>query len=749
MEHNPKYQLGAWRICSNSNSLISQSGTRQLDNKSMQLLLLLIQNAGKTVTKEQILAHLWKGKCVTNDILSVTVSKIRKALDDNARHPIFIKTQPNEGYILIAPVKEIKNTASHHISKTRLLTLLVVCSLLFGTFITGYFAQPVEESITAKLNIDSVAVLPFDDLSPNQNNQYFADGLSDAIINQLSQIKSLKVISRYSSFTYREKYNATAIGDALQVEALLDGSVQRLNEQTRITVRVISTQNGQLLWSNTFDSNNQNHFQLQDTISQVIHTLIHPKTNKAALQSQTINAQAYEWYLMGQYHWRQRTPHALNKAVDYFKHSLELEPDYAPAHIGLAISYAFLHTFGSWGELDAIEAALPHINTALALNPNSPLALATQGMILSDKAKAMKDSTLYHQAEALFTRSLNLESNATTHLWYSILLTRLGKQQQAIDHLRQAITLNPLSASLKRSFSHLLKSMGQLDAAQKVYQQALDLEGNTTMHPFQSAKVNRYTQASILAMADWHADNTVLFTNCSSIEVCEQQVLAYLSVGANKAAEQLLDKMRPIHGHFVYSMNLIRLSEQGNDEQVLSNIKQRIARIPYTQEAHLELANAQFRAARFSSAKNALLKLHPQWRNKSTLAHIEITADNYPAAILLAASALYLNDKKNAEMLLNKVHIFLQQGHVFDNIQTQFSLARVASMLGNTQQALHYLSSALGMGWIESFNMQWWTLQNDHLLKPLQDMPEFRVLLTKYNKKRQTLRETIRVKVSK
>ncbi|KAF7771906.1 hypothetical protein PCIT_a1868 [Pseudoalteromonas citrea] len=370
-------------------------------------------------------------------------------------------------------------------------------------------------------------------------------------------------------------------------------------------------------------------------------------------------------------------------------------------------------------------------------------------MILSDKAKATRDSSLYRQAEALFVRSLSLESNATTYLWYSILLTRLGRQQQAIEYLQQAITLNPLSSSLKRSLSHLLKSMAQLDTAQTVYQQAIELENDTAMHPFQSAKVNRHTPTSILAMADWHTATTALFTNCSSIEVCEQQVLAYLSVGANKAAEQLLDKMRPIHGHFIHSMNLIELSARGKDEQVLLNIQQRIARIPYTQEAQLELANAQFRAARFSSAKSTLLKLHPQWRNKSPLAHIEITADNYPAVILFAASTLYLNDTKNAEILLNKVHTFLQQGHVFDNIQTQFSLAQVASMLGNTQQALHYLSSALEMGWIESFNMQWWTLQNDHLLQALHETPKFKVLLTQHNKQRKILREDIRSKVLK
>ncbi|KAF7771905.1 hypothetical protein PCIT_a1867 [Pseudoalteromonas citrea] len=304
MAYNQLYQLGPWRVYPNINCLKSKSDTRQLDNKSMQLLLLLIQEAGSTVSKEQIFEHLWKGKCVSNDILSVTISKIRKALDDNARQPIYIKTLPNEGYILVASVKEITNTRSRYINKTRLLTILIVMCLLLIALVTGYFTQSIKTNEAPALNIGSIAVLPFDDLSVKQNNQYFADGLSDAIINQLSQINSLKVISRYSSFIYREKYSAPEIGDALQVDALLDGSVQKLDEKTRITVRIVSTQNGQLLWSNAFDSDNRNNFQLQDTISEAIYTLIQPNIDRAsthntARQSQTINAQAYEWYLMG------------------------------------------------------------------------------------------------------------------------------------------------------------------------------------------------------------------------------------------------------------------------------------------------------------------------------------------------------------------------------------------------------------------------------------------------------------------
>ena len=341
----------------------------------MQVLLFLIQHAGEQVTKAQIFEHVWKGSVVADDILSVSVSKIRKALGDNARSPTFIKTLPGVGYVLIAEAKKIDRTEHKSTNKIKSSSLYIAVFTLLLTVSLGivyldtdfYFTD--EEVISNQFNIKSIAVLPFDDLSAEQDNQYFTDGLSDAIINQLVQIKSLKVISRYSSFTYRGKYNPSEIGQALKVDTLLDGSVQTVAEQIRINVRIFSTKDGQQLWSKTFtfDNENVNSFKLQDNISAAIQEIIQPDSNPASDPTRSINAQAYEWYLMGQYHWRQRNPKSLNKAVTYFKHSLELEPDYVEAHVGLSITYAFLHDFGNWSEIRALDTALPHIKKALAL----------------------------------------------------------------------------------------------------------------------------------------------------------------------------------------------------------------------------------------------------------------------------------------------------------------------------------------------------------------------------------------------
>ncbi|MBV1909333.1 MAG: winged helix-turn-helix domain-containing protein [Kangiellaceae bacterium] len=784
MEHSQQYQLGPWIICPQSNTITNnaisnkahsnKSGTHSLDNKSMQVLLFLIQHAGEQVTKDQIFEQVWKNSIVADDILSVTVSKIRKALGDNARSPTFIKTLPGIGYSLIASVEKldsdklasIKQVSNKSDSNKQESTkgikapgiYLGIMALLFVASLALYLILSDEGSSTSQLNINSIAVLPFDDLSAEQDNQHFTDGLPDAIINQLSQTNSLKVISRYSSFTYRGKYNASEIGQALQVEALLDGSVQKMGEQVRINVRIFSTKNGQQLWSKTFDSDTQNSFKLQDNISAAIQEIIQPNYvprdgNLSLTTTKAISAQAYEWYLMGQYHWRQRNPKSLLKAETYFKHSLELAPDYADAHVGLAITYANLHHFANWSERKAIDKALPHIERALALEPGSPTALATKGMILTLKANyetgfSVVDSTLIQQAQQAFLLSLELDNNATTHHWYSSLLKRLGNESQVIQHMNQAVELNPLSASLKRSFSNYLRSIGKPDSAQRMYQRALILEPDHFSHVIDSTHIFRHTQQSIIALAEWQSTNAELFINCSSDEYCEQVALAYLNIGANQAANNVLARMGPKHGHFLDSLDLIEFGLKAEEQKVLL-FKERVAlNRPNNRRVLFDLGVAQFRAGKFRQAKITLLKFDPEWREPASIKLSDITADNYIALVLHAVTLSNLDQKTDAEFLLKNIQIFLKQDQVFDKIQAQFVLAEINAQLDDESQALVHLATALKMGWLESNHLEWWSLENNHLLQPLIGNSEFKLLLEQHKKKLNQLRQRVTRKLS-
>ncbi len=717
----------------------------------MQVLMFLIEHAGQNVTKDQIFKHVWNKIVVADDILSVAMSKIRKALGDNARNPSFIKTLPSVGYVLIAKVKKVdinQLEASKADKLNRKLTLdkwFWLVGIVLAIALIIYFLLDNKLQPTTQLNINSIAVLPFDDLSAQQDNQHFTDGLSDAILNQLSQTNLLKVISRYSSFTYRGKYNAFEVGQALQVEALLDGSVQKQGEQIRINIRIFSTTDGQQLWSKTFDSKNEHIFKLQDRISMAIQKVIQPNLSVRLQQTRSINAQAYEWYLMGQYYWQQRNPKALNKAVNYFKHSLELEPDYAEAHTGLAISYVYLHHYANWSEAKSIEKAMPHIEKALKLQPNSPKALATKGMLLTFKANyeagfSEPDSTLVKQAEQAFIRSLELEDSATTHHWYSVLLNRLGKEAQVIQHMNQAMTLNPLSASLKRSYAEYLGGLNRLDSAQRMYQRAFILQPEHFSHLIEASHLFRHTPNSVIKIAQWQAENSELFITCASDEYCEQVAFAYLSIGAADMANRILDKMESKHQHFLDDLALINLSMEGQEQKILSLIEKNHRNKPNNKRIALNLATAQFRANQLVLANNTLLKLYPQWRDNNAT---EITPDNYSALVLYAATLMRTDFRQDAEILLNRLLAFLKQEKVLDKAQAELVSGEINALLGNSAQAIYHLEKALNMGWLTTYSREWWTLKNNHYFHSLQKEPEFKKLLKQHQEELNQLREQV------
>jgi tetratricopeptide (TPR) repeat protein len=440
--------------------------------------------------------------------------------------------------------------------------------------------------------------------------------------------------------------------------------------------------------------------------------------------------------------------------VTYFKRCLELEPNYAEAHVGLGITYSFLHRYGNWDKAKVIETSLPHIMKALLLQPNSPTALAAKGMILSDKAFyegsiGELDTSVYQQAEQAFIRSLELDDNATTHRWYSGLLKRIGREEEAIQHLKQAVDLNPLSASLKRSISFSLEALGQQDTAQRMFQRALSLEPDYFSRVIDSAAMNRHTPESVMAMAAWQVANFELFTNCSSDNYCAQLVLSYLSIGENTAANNILVKMMPEHAQFRERVNSIAASEQGNELKALLYLEKLAQKFPNNRGLSYELAVAQFRSGEFIRVKKSLLEIYPQWRNDESIVLSDITADNYLSLVLYAATLSNLDEKESAYVLLNNLQTFLKQDKVFDKIKANFTLAEINAQLDNTPQALQYLATALEMGWLESFNREWWLLQNNHLLQPLREAPEFKILLKQHQEKLKELREKVTRKLSK
>jgi len=715
----------------------------------MQVLLLLIENSGNNVSKEQIIGHVWQGSVVNDEILSVAISKIRKALGDNARQPTFIKTIPNVGYCLISDVKAHTDTTLPDeqpldaiAQQPNHLTYFVIGTiLLFIAIILSFFAKNPDSKTQNLANISSIAVLPFEDLIKNKDNIYYAEGLSDAIINQLSQVRNLKVISRDSSFNFRANRDPSIIGDSLKVEALLDGSLQQSADQLRVNVRIISTFDGRLLWAKSFDNQDTNVFLLQDQISHEVRKAFQPSSVPQITANTKIDSQAYEWFLMAQYFWRQRTPTSLLKAETYFKHSLELEPNYVDAHIGLAITYGQFHYYANWRAKESVDKGLPHIRQALTLKPNHPMALAAKGMLLTLKASYSENpQPLLDEAQTLFVHSLELEDNATTRHWYSSLLNRMGKEALVIENMEHAIALNPLSASLKNVYSQYLAIRGKVDTAQKLYNRALILEPDRASRIIESTHIFRNTPNSINAIAKWHLNNQDFFEYCSSDEYCEQVVFAYLSIGLDKEANKILARMVSKHDHFQQSLTLISYGRNNELMNAISLLKQLSKKYPNNYKYKHGVAIAEYRAGLYTQAKESLLDLYPDWQNAHT---IDVTTDNYSALTLYGAILLKLNKQESADQLLNNVAQFLHLDKVQDKAQAEMVLAQIYAQLSKPVEAKAHLNIALNLGWLETFDREWWTLKDNHLLKPIMNQTDVKELVETHQENVKQLAKTI------
>ena len=632
---------------------------------------------------------------------------------------------------------------ANHFKRFSITGTLLILAVFFIVSFSLIYEEPASDNLA---NISSIAVLPFEDLSENKDNLYFSEGLSDAIINQLSQDKSLKVISRYSSFNFRENRDPSAIGDTLKVEAVLDGSVQKSAGQVRVNVRIVSTFDGRLLWSKSFDSSNDDVFNLQDKVSSEIRQAMQSNPMRQLVENEKIDSQAYEWFLMAQFHWRQRTPSSLSKAETYFKHSLELEPNYVDTYIGLAITYGQFHYHANWSAKESVDKGLPYIDQALALDPNSPRALAAKGMLLTIKGSySHAKLPILNEAQDMFIRSLELEDNATTHHWYSSLLNKMGKEELVVKHMEHAIALNPLSASLKRIYSNYLAIRGKLDTAQKLYQRALILEPSRDSSIVEQTHIFRNTSSSILALAKWQLNNSELFEYCASDEYCEQVIFSYLSIGQDKEANKILARMTSKHEHFMHSLKLIDYGLKGELTNAVTLLKQLSETSPNNYKYKYSLAIAQYRAAMYGQTKTSLLHLYPDWQNAGA---VYVTTDNYLALMLYGTTLLKLNEREYGNLILKNIRQFLLLDKVYDKAQAEMALAQVNAQLHNPSEAIKHLRKALNHGWLETFDREWWPLQDTHLLRSINSQPDFKNLISEHNENLKKIANQISLKLS-
>lgn len=443
-----------------SNRLRRGAEEVKLEPKVMQVLVCLAQQPGKVVSRESLETMVWAGMVVGYDAISGSIIKLRRALGDDSRNPLYIETVSKKGYRLIAAVTPDVEAADFLAAKAApaseavfpgklLLAAIVLVGIValwnFSGSESGPYEKAAEQAIgKTAAKAPSIVVLPFKNLSDDSRQDYFSDGITDDIITDLSKVGSLRVVARQSAYHYQNKTtDLEEIARQLDVRYVVEGSVQKAGQRVRINVQLTNAEKGEHIWAERFDSDAANVFDVQDKITKhvidAMFVTLSNKENTLLEYRNTNNFEAYDTFLLGQQHSRNRTRQGFELAQDAYKQAIKLDPGYARVYGSMAVLYtnAYRHQWTNLSIEEARERAMELVKKAVLLDQSSPQVYWSLGFVHLFRKE-------FEEAEAAAMQAIELSPNYADGLGLlAFILNWRGKAAQAAGYIKKAIVLNP------------------------------------------------------------------------------------------------------------------------------------------------------------------------------------------------------------------------------------------------------------------------------------------------------------------
>jgi TolB-like protein/DNA-binding winged helix-turn-helix (wHTH) protein/Flp pilus assembly protein TadD len=559
---------------------VRKAGMRiRVQQQPMKLLEILLERPGEVVSREELRGRVWTNESFGDfdQALNIAIAKLRSALEDSAENPQFIETLPKRGYRFIADVsvvdadshpkksaslagelpgsQEEKTWAGHETRSDRLTTLTltpkrrlpptgrVIFTLALVLSLSVLAAWLFRSPGRTPMGIRSLAVLPLENLSGDPSQGYFADGMTDELITDLSQISALRVISRTSVMVYKgARKPLPQIARELNVDAVVEGTVLRSGNKVRITAQLIDASTDKHLWSQSYEGELRDTLALQNRVAGAIADQVRinltPQEQAALKSVKIVNPEAYESYLKGRYFWNKRTADGLKVARAYFNQAIEEDPKYAQAYSGLADTYALL---GDWQyAVMTPKEAFPKAKAAAikALELDSTLGEAHNSLafILDgfdwDLESGGKE----------FRRAIELNPGyATAHHWYAWHLSLLGRYDEAIAEMRKAENLDPLSLIINADLAELLVLARSYDESIRQSRKTIEMDPNFALAHNQLAQA--YLQKHMYDEAVAEFQKAVQLSGRSPTCVANL-ARAYVASGKMSEAVQLLSELK-------------------------------------------------------------------------------------------------------------------------------------------------------------------------------------------------------------
>ncbi len=490
------YEFGLFRLDTAKRCLLRESQTIPIAPKIFETLLALVEHHGEVLSKEDLMCRLWPNSFVEEGNLTYNISTLRKLLGERAPDHNYIVTIPGRGYMFVAEVNRVSIQQSKCLSKSY----------------TNVTSLPLEKS-SNKSPIDSLAILPFSSEGAGVNSEYLLYGITDCIINNLSQLPQLRVLAYNTVSRYRGvEVNAQEIGRELNICAVLMGKIQQMGQRLIIRTELVAVNDGRQLWGAQYNRQMSDIFEVEAEISCEISKALRLKLTGEERQPLSKhypeNTEAYHLCLKGRYYWSKYTKEGLTKAIKYYTQAIEIDPNYALAFAGISSSYYRLSNLylspqeampkAKVAALKAVELddTLAESHTALGLvmelydwnqegaereflcaiecNPSLAIAHHFYGLCLSRMSK-------FNEAKAAFQRALNLDPlSLQINVSLGATLYMMGQYEQSIEQLTHVLEMNSFYYPACVCLGMAYQSMGNMEQAITEYENACSMDDSLT-----------------------------------------------------------------------------------------------------------------------------------------------------------------------------------------------------------------------------------------------------------------------------
>jgi TolB-like protein/Flp pilus assembly protein TadD len=505
----------------------------KLQDQPLRVLQILIERAGEAVTREELQRRVWPADTFVDfdNGLNIAINKIREALGDSAGHPKFIETLPRRGY---------------------------------------RFLQTLEHK--AEKAIDTIVVLPLVDLSHDPEEEYFAEGMTEALITTLAKIGALRVVSRTTAMHYKGvRRPLREIANELQVGAVVEGTVHRSGDRVRISAQLIDAQADIHLWAESYDRDLRDVLALQSEVAQAIAREIQvkltPQEKALFAQVHPIDPQAYEAYLKGRYYWNRRSPDGFPKAVQYFQEAIAKDPGFAAAYTGLADCLSGLSGFSIISPADGLGKAKELAFRALELDPGLAEAHASVAWV-----KMWYDYD-FADAEKEFERALALNPRyPTAHSWFGFFLGLMGRYEEAYTECQRAIRLDPLSSPIHWVLGFVYYIARRYAQAIQQLEKLLEFDPNFAWA--HSVLAYAYLGESQPQLALAAAEKEVQLSPNATLSL-STLALVYASAGLREEAQKILERLSKLSKQQYVSSYLVARAYKalGDNDEALRLIE--------------------------------------------------------------------------------------------------------------------------------------------------------------------------------